>query len=225
VRADLGGVARRWLLRAIWFALGSGLIAVAAPLMISGLATESAFPVPIYLSMNVRIPARTCRAASQRLTRTNPHDGDSKIAQADADICSGAANAATMSVLKQGLSLSPASARGWMLYAEQNSRTNPARAAQALTMSFELDEFGYWLVDRRIRDAASLWSVMSTAGKNDTFTQVKLLWQTPDLRPRIEPLLAENGVAAIFSQAYLGDPETLRAINRWRAELIRQRSL
>lgn len=224
MRADFGGVTRRWLLGAIWFALGSGLIAVAAPLMISGLATESAFPVPIYMSMNFRVPARTCRAASQRLTRTNPGDGDSKIAQAEADICSGAASTATMSVLKQGLALSPASARGWMLFAEQNSRTDPVRAAQALTMSFELDGFSYWLVDRRIRDAASLWSVMSTAGKNDTFKQVKLLWQTPDLRPRIEPLLAENGVAAIFSQTYIGDPENLRAINRWRAEMIRQRN-
>ena len=224
VKAVLRETLARWLRRAGSFTLPIVLVLVAAPRFVSGLATEAAFPIPIYLSMNVRVPTESYRIARDRLMRADPSDGDAKIAQAEAGIYSGANPISTVQILEEGLSLAPASARGWMLLAEQSAHSDTKRAALALTVSLELDEFDYWLVDRRIRDAALLWHVMPVAGKGYTFRQIRLIWQTPILRARIEPLLAEQGVAAIFSRAFAGDRETLRAINRWRAASHRSRN-
>jgi len=204
-----------WLARLGWLVGPLALAFLAIPRLTSGIATDAAFPVPIYIAMNVPLPASAYRQAADILAQANPNDGDAVIARAEAMSRSGSAPGDVIAVVQLGLSDAPASARGWTLLAEQEGKVAHGRAAAPLALALSLGPYDYWLAGRRAGDAVTLWDALDADGKSAALGQLRLLWDEPSLRQQIVPILALKGGPRLMTRALASETEEIRALNRW----------
>src|SRR5262249_26426013 len=165
------------------------LIAVAIPHLIDGMAFEAAFPVPVYTEMDVGMPRSVFANAAKALAQGARRNGDRAVVQAEAESNAGAPQADVLAVVKDGLSQSPASPRGWTLLAEELSRTDRKQAGEALSVALTLAPNDYFLLGRMERDAGYLWDNLSGDARNVAINAAPTLWKFPDLRVYIRPVL------------------------------------
>jgi len=206
----------RWLARAAWFVPPVVIVALAVPRLVSGVAADAAFPVPIYMVMNYPLPQRTYANATRILERTDWRDGDQTIAAAEAAADSGSAPNRTIMLVRRGLAHAPVSARGWILLAEAfSAEKNEGAAARALSPALTLGPFDYWIAGRRARACAALWNVLGASDRDACGSQARLLWDNPILRPQIVRLLQTREGAQFLLRAIDNDPQQIRDINRF----------
>lgn len=207
-----------WPVRALLTLLPAALIAVAIPHLIDGMAIESAFPVPVYLQMNAVQTHQAYVDASDALSRGSAADGDRAILEAESKVLAGADKSATLATLRNGLSRSPATARGWTLLAEQLASSDRRGAGQVLAIALMLAPNDYFLTCRLIRDAGALWDVLPDDARRIAISEAPAMWKTPDFRPYIRAVLATKSGPKLMTEAFRLEPDELRAMNRWVAE-------
>jgi hypothetical protein len=204
-----------WLTGAVLL-LPAGLLAAAGLVHLhNGQAVNAAFPVPLMMATDVAVPARASADAARALAVADPRDGDAVLAQAEAGYHAGVPRTETLQRVRAGLSRAPASAEGWTFYAEMLQPRDPAMAVRALDQAFLLAPHDFYLAGRRARLAALLWGQLDRDGRDAALTQARLLWQEPLLHQEMLQLLAAPQGSALLTRAYAGDPDTMRAINRW----------
>jgi len=176
---------------------------------------DEALPIPNYLILG-RIASRAdYLRAVQPLSRTDRADGENVIAQAEAAIDAGAAPASQISLIEQGLSVSPASARGWLLLAFAVHGQNDVLARDAAEMGFLLGPTDYWLVKIRLKCATAMWSILKPETRELALAQVRLTWEEPKMRFALFSLLTSADGAQLVTRAYQGHPRDILAINHW----------
>jgi len=206
-----------WLLRCL-FVLPLIVTAIlAGGRLRSGLASDLAFPVPLNISINHGLPISAYEAAERALDGADPADGEAKIERAEALKLSHASSEAVLPLLTDGLAREPASAGGWTLLAELPNAPLSMRA-KALGLSLQLAPRDYWLSGRRALAGVPLVEVLSPDDKEALLRQIHLLWSVEDFRPQLHPLLESRQGAVLVTEAFAGDPDSLRALNRWVAQ-------
>ena len=207
-----------WLCRVVLLAPVVLLLVVAIPRFQDGLAVDAAFPVPVYAVLNVALPVTSYRAAADVLANADSNDGPTLIARAEVASLAGNPPERVLDILRDGLSRSPASARGWSLLAEQLEKQDRTQAAAALAHSLLLGPREYFIAGKRARATALLWDELPADAREAALGQTRLLWTEILLHPEIGPLLTTSGGAELMKRAFQNDPEQLRALNRWLAE-------
>jgi hypothetical protein len=207
-------VTSRLVFRILLLAPAVALLIPAIPRLYSGTAVEAAFPVPVYMAMDVVLPHAAYEGAARALSHAAAQDGEARIAQAEAAALAGHPAAEIAALLQAGLTRAPMSVRGWTLLAELPP-TGPAPRRQALRNAIALGPYEVSLSGRRVRRAALLWEEMTPEAREATLRQARLLWREPALRGQIRPLLRAPGGAVLLTRAFAQDPASLAALNRW----------
>ena len=207
-----------WLRRVVLLAPIPLLLVASIPRFQGGLAVDAAFPVPVYAVLNVPLPATSYRAAADVLAKADSRDGPSLIARAEMASLAGNPPERVLDLLRDGLSRSPASVRGWSLLAEQLETQDRMQAGAALAHSLLLGPREYFIAGKRSRAAALLWDELPADARETALSQTRLLWTELVLHPEIGPMLTRSGGAELMKRAFQNDPEQLRALNRWLAE-------
>lgn len=203
------------LARACWFVMPLLLCLAAVPRLMSGLAVDAAFPVPVYLVMNHPLPQRSYLVAADILGAADGRDGRTAILRAEAMAAGGEPAGRILPLVKKGLSLAPASVRGWLLLSEALRDRKPADAGAALTVALSLAPYDYTVAGRRARDVVRQWGALDTVAKQDGIRQLRLLWEEPFLHAELEPLFHLKRAPELMAQALKYEPEEIRALNRW----------
>ena len=207
--------AKTWMLR-IGLLLPVVLVTVAAiPRIVSGLALETAFPVPSYIVKNVVLPRKSYAAAAIVLSHADPRDGETQILRAEAAHSGGAPDSQVIPIVENGLGYNPTSARGWTLLSELLMSSDRQRAGKVLITALEMAPYDYFLAGRRARDGALLWDVIPDDGRPLLLRQTRLLWTEAFLHDELLPLVQTPGGAPLMTRALGEDPVTIRALNRW----------
>jgi hypothetical protein len=207
--------ARIWTLRIGLLLPAVLVVAAAVPRLVSGLALESAFPVPAYIVKNVTLPRKSYAAAAAVLAHADSRDGETQILRAEAAHMGGVPDGQVIPIVENGLRHDPASARGWTLLSELLLPTDRARAGKMLTTALELGPYDFFLAGRRARDGARLWDAMPQDGQSLVLRQARLLWTETQLRDQLIPLLDTPGGAVLMTRALDNDPSQIRDLNRW----------
>lgn len=203
-----------WLVRCallIPLAMGLGL---AVPRWTSGVASDHAFPVPLNIAVDHPLPISAYQSAEHSLAGADPADGEAKIERAETLYLMHAAPQSVLAVLTDGLQREPASARGWALLAELPDAPAATRA-KALALSLQLAPLDIWLAGSRSLTGIALAPQLSPNGKQLLLQQIRLLWTEQSLRPDLHGVLATPGGAALVTEAFNGNADELRALNRW----------
>jgi len=179
----------------------------------SGIATNIAFPVPVYMLMGVPQTDAEYAKASRALSFANASDGRARIARAESALNLKVPVEAVEPLLVEGLSHAPASSRGWTLLAE--TLTEKRAAARACEMALSLTPYDYWLNERRVQLAASLWDQIDDTAREEAMTQARQLWSFPESRGEILNLLRTSEGATLLTRAYKGRDSELKQINYW----------
>src|SRR5476649_1952984 len=130
--------AKTWMLR-IGLLLPVVLVTAAAiPRIVSGLALETAFPVPSYIVKNVVLPRKSYAAAAIVLSHADPRDGETQILRAEAAHSGGAPDSQVIPIVENGLGYNPTSARGWTLLSELLMSSDRQRAGKVLITALEM---------------------------------------------------------------------------------------
>jgi hypothetical protein len=195
----------------------------ALPKFLSGRELDAAFPVPVYVAMNVTLPPRSYGDAAARLGRARDADGGMALMQAELLALQNGHDARVPALAGQGLSATPASARGWLVMAEAQRDFNPAFAARALGMALGLAPYDYWIAGRRAVDAARLYPHLRGETRAMAERQAQMLWDEPRLRPQLFTVLASPGGSDLVTAAFRARIDDLRALNRWVAAERRNR--
>jgi hypothetical protein len=197
----------------------AGIIALAAPRFFSGWAMDEAFPVPTYIAMNYALPQKSYDEAAHILTNTDRRDGGARIMLAEAAADARLPPVQVIPLLREGLERLPTSARGWTLLASEylavKERTS---AARSLSFALVLGRYDYWIAGRRAQLAASLWSELSADDRKTGEAEAALLWEADILHNEIPALLRTEGGPQLIDRALSGNPDEIRALNRWVAE-------
>ena len=217
---------RPWLVRIAWFLPAIALAALSIPAFFFGLNREAAFPVSAYMVDRYPVAKSSYAAAAWYLSNSGPNDGDTLVEAAEAAADAGAPPQSVVPLLERGLAKAPASVRGWTLLSELRlAEKDPHGAGQALSLALRSGPYDYWIAARRAEAGSSLFDSLGTDDKNSVMAQTRLLWESDSMRPQI-PALAETPQGArLLTSAFAGDPEKIRAINRWLAEYQRQQPL
>jgi hypothetical protein len=205
-----------WVYQVVLLVPVALLFLTAVPRLQSGLAIDAAFPVPNYVLVDYLLPENSYRVAAEVLTGASSEDGQTLILLAEVAAHANLPQQAILNLLRDGLSRSPASSRGWALLAEQIQ--DRRRAAAALTQSLLLAPYDYFLAGRRGREGALLWDVLPVDDRRSVLQQARLIWSEPILYGEIEPLLMVSGGADLLARAFEDEPQELQALSLWIAE-------
>lgn len=178
-----------------------------------GLAQDGAVPVPVYMVAQRPLPAVAFVHASESLADASPRDGEPILQRTEARMRAGENPEILKTAAQDGISRMPASPRGWLLLSELTSHSDKNLAGQALAQSMLLGPREYWLIAPRLVDAAKQWQNLDRDTQAAVITQVRLLWNTPLLQPKMATLCATPEGAALVTRAFSADE--VRAINRW----------
>lgn len=209
----------------VWLLPPAVLGVMAWPRLMLGAAHEAAFPVPVYLSMNVELPQRAYGSAMRILRPWASEDAAAAWAAGEASMHAGAAPADSIALLTAALHQAPALPRAWTLLAEAAAPQHAGRAAAALTVALSVARYDYWVAGRRARLAAALWEQLPERARAAALSQVRLLWQERALRSELLGLLSSPAGAAMVERAFADEPDGLRALNRWISAQRRQAGL
>lgn len=217
------GPVKLWLARLAWVMPAAFLVMMAVPRLRTGIAVNEAFPVPVYMTMDYRVPRADYLAAAGFLAGADPQDGNAAIARAEALGNSGAPAAVVRTILRRGLGAAPVSARGWLLLAEREP--DPANAARALQLSLTFANYDYWLAARQAKDIAALWPAIAQQDRPEDLRRLRLLWDAPELRRALPDFLAGARGPALLTEAMKSTPDDIRGLNLWLAQMRLQAAL
>jgi hypothetical protein len=204
----------RWVGTLILAAPAGLLFILALPRLQTGVALDRAYPVPVFMTVGVTLPESTYLQTAAILRNANAADGGAMLQRAEALSLAEPYGPNAIELLESGLKLAPASVRGWALYSEQVSPINPSHAAEALTLSFLLGPYEYYVAEKRARQAALLWDALPTDSRELALRQVRVLWTEESLNEGLLRVMAAPGGSELAARAFVEQPEELRAINR-----------
>lgn len=204
---------RLWLPRIALIAPAVLIVLAAIPRLVSGLAEETAFPAEPYMQMNVPLVRKYYADTTYILSHAPGSDGDTQMWRAEALLGSGDPNKAAH-VAQGALMHAPSSARGWIVLAGALERSNPEKAAHALSLSLLLAPREYFLIPPRVQIGAALWDRLPKSAQDRLLDDVRWLIANPDLRPAVHRLLMVKGGPALVTRALMDEPHELRALNR-----------
>jgi len=187
-----------------------------------GMARDAAVPVPLYMVEQVSMPTAAYREAAEALSRANTRNGEALLQRGEALLRTFAPAATVVAIAERGLLRQPASARGWTVLAEALMVSDKAKAAKALLQALILAPRDYWLVAVRAQDAALLWDQLDSDSRQMAIGQARMLWQEPDLHPMLFKFLKTPVGTAFETKAFAGEPDEIRAMNRWVRTEIRR---
>jgi hypothetical protein len=182
-----------------------------------GLAVDEAIPVPAYMVAQIPMPKVAYEDAVRALGRADPRNGWAHIARAEAARREGAAPQAQIPEIVAGLTLSPASSRGWTLLSEAWLPVDKRQAAKMLSQALLLGPNDFWLVGPRAQDASVLWPYLDQDTKELALVQTRMLWEVPALRGQLRVLLRAASGVSLASQAFKNRQDEVRQMNRWLA--------
>ena len=140
--------ATNWVFRVLLLLPPVLLLFLAVPRIQSGYALDAVFPIPVYAVLGVQLPRETNRAAAEVLSLANKADGSTLLQTAELSSLAGEPPSAVADLLREGLSRSPWSTRGWTLLAEQLEQQNPQLAGDALAHSMMLGPYEFYLAEQ-----------------------------------------------------------------------------
>lgn len=207
----------RWFPSVLCFLPAAALAYLAFPHFLDGAALDAAIPVPNYMIAQIAMPKSAYAEAETALGRADPSDGEAQIERAEAALRAGATPGSQVPRLIRGVTLEPASARGWTLLAYAWAPADRVKAANALAMALELAPKDYWLAGMRSEAAAMLWPQLDPDAQASALAQMRLLWEEPLLRGRLRKLLTSKTGVALVTRAFSGQQDEVREMNRWLA--------
>lgn len=206
-----------WLVRAALVLPALAISVTGLPRLVSGFAQEAAFPVPVYMAMNVVLPQKAYSSAAQVLSHAGSANGGLQVARGEALLHAGGRPQDAIAALKSGLSHAPAEARGWIVLAEALGPQDPRKAAAALSLALELAPREYYLVSPRLIAGAPLWAYLPDEDRSVLLNDTRQVFEDFRLAQTRETLLRTPGGPALVTRAFAGQNEQLRALNRMRA--------
>jgi hypothetical protein len=216
---------KEWMVRVVLLLMPVGLVAIALPQLVDGLALEGAYPAPVYLLMNAPETQREYADAATSLDFGVQADGDRAIAEAEIISLAGGQRQRVKDLLIQGLSRSPASARGWTLLGEQLLSEDRRKAANDISIALELAPSNFLLSGRLLRDSGEVWDLLPGDSRQVAVNMAPNLWNQVDLHQYLRAVLATRGGVQMMTEAYRDAPEDLRALNRFvAAERLKDQS-
>ncbi len=211
---DSESVKTRFAARLLLSLPGGLLAATAIVCLISGIAIDRTFPVPVYIRTNIELPRISYEEARDVLSSASRWDGEAKVEQSEAAFFAGDPPMRILPTLESALALAPSSAKGWTLLAELRAPSDSRAAALALALALQLAPLDYWLGTRRALVGAMLWDDLDPDGRNTLLRQTRLLWEEQPLREGVNLLADTDKGAALLGRAFASQPDTLRLINR-----------
>jgi hypothetical protein len=209
-------------IRALRFALGASLLVFGLRAFLDGRARDDALPIPSSMISGKELPGVAYLAGAAALAAANSADGEAHIAQGEALLWAGTKPEREVTTFEEALTHDPTSVRGWTLLSLSSVKSSPSLAAAALTQAVVLAPADYWTLEMRCHAASLLWNRLDSDTKQAVLEQVRLLWDTPSLRPAILTLLTSVSGAALVTEAFRTRQADLVQINRWaaRAQLV-----
>jgi hypothetical protein len=186
-----------------------------------GLANDAAIPVPVSMVAHSKLPKAAYRAAADALANANSRDGEAMIYRAEAELRAGANTADVISLVRRGLTLAPASARGWTLLSEALMVSDKDGASRALSQALILAPEDYFLIGAHLSEAAQLWGELDQDTRRLALAQMRLMWQETKLREFFFDFAQTRENQVLIRQAF--ENEEIRDINRWLMRESRQR--
>ena len=212
---------RHWGGLALSGCLAAVLIAFGLRHANDGLAVDAAIPVPSSMIARVAMPVQAYRSAAAALAKADPADGDAREMRGEAEFHAQDLDAARAD-LSGALAHAPGSARAWTVLAEAQLPANPGRAAVLFSQAVMLAPFDFWLMGQRLDDAESLHDKLDADTVRRVNDQTRLLWSEPLLHPQLLQLLSTPNGVQLVTHAFAGDPDDLRAMNRWVSSQLRR---
>ena len=209
-----------WLVPVVTVLPALAILVVAWPRLISGLAQDVAFPATAYMVADVPLPVRAYRQTAQALSLAPASDGETQLMRAEAALRAGEPRAVVAPIAESASSRAPADARGWIVLAEALQRSDPPRAAQALSVAIELAPREHFLVVPRLLAGAPLWSYLPPEARATLLDDAAALVQDKNGLPDLLALLRVAGGPALVTRALKDHPDEIRALNR---RLVRAR--
>jgi hypothetical protein len=207
-----------WMIRVVLLLVPVALLAVAIPHLIDGLAVEAAYPAPLYLAMNEPQSLEAYTDAANSLDFGMRADGDRLIDEGEIISLAGGKRGRVVDMVADGLTRSPASARGWAVLAEQTLPADRQKAAKDVGIALELAPSNFLLSGRLLADAGAVWDLLPKDSQQVAVNIAPNLWVEPSLRRYLRPVLRSSGGVQLLTEAFHDSPEDLRALNRFVAE-------
>lgn len=195
------------------------VVLAAVPRLSTGLSLERAFPASAYIQTNAPLPLASYRQVADLLANASSSDDETALLQTEAAIDAGRPLEPIITQVENVLKTSPLSARGWIILASLLTNQDPRRAAQALTLAYDLAPRDYYLVFPRTLVAAPLWGYLPTRIRATLLGDVSLLADNREKHSQLRILLSKPGGAELVVRSFAGKPEALRELNR---ELVRE---
>ena len=207
-------VARLWAFRAALTIPAVILVALGVPRLATGLLLQRSFPATAYIETNTPLPASSYGEVAKILSHASRRDAATQLLQAEAAINAGTSPNFVIPTVKQAVASSPLSARGWIILASLLTQEDPKRAAEALTLAFDLAPRDYYLILPRALVAASLWNGLPARVQSILLKDVNVIAGDPYKRDELRLLLSKPGGGELVSRAFAGNPDGLRQLNR-----------
>jgi hypothetical protein len=186
----------------------------------TGLLLEKAFPATAYIETNTPLPTASYHAVAKLLAGAWRGDAETNLLEAEALINAGAPPRAVVPEVEYALANSPLSARGWIILASLWTDTDRQKAAEALTLAYNLAPREYYLAFPTLLVGAPLWATLPKPVQDGLILDVQGLISDPNRRGQLRLLLGRRGGGELVGHAFVGRPEALRELNR---ELAQQR--
>jgi hypothetical protein len=206
---------KRILLAFLLMLPGLGLIVGSIPGLQDGLLWDATIPVPEDIEDQWPLSKDEYLRTASLLQKVEISDVRAHAVAAEAAILAGTAPFKEIRPLEDALSRAPANARAWMILSDAYKPTSPKRAAAALSQSFLLAPYDYFLAGPRAERAAALWTYLDSDTRAAALRQAVMLWDAPELRDEIHSLLRSQPGVDLLNRAFAGHPNDLRALEQW----------
>ncbi len=189
-----------------------------------GLARDASLPVPVSLLRRETLPLAYYVKAVDALSRTNRHNSETMVQQAESALYTGVAPGSQIGLLEDAIAASPASPRAWTMLAIASLDSNRPLALKALDQSFLLGSQEYWTSGFRAEIAGRAWNDMSVPAREAALNQTRQLWHTPELHNELVRLYGTPAGAGLIARAFLADPKEYADVVLWRVQQQRRQA-
>jgi hypothetical protein len=208
------------------FLIMPGLLLYAAfPRLIFGLKTEPAHSLALSAELGQMVPAESAEIAATTFESAPRTDGDDDTLAAEFVMLSAAGKPPDLSKLNQmvaeALRYSPANARAWMLYCDEESRRSWSRAIACLDVQFQISPYDWFTAEQRMQLVAREWPYLDERLRDKAAALVIPMWHTTQwldgstLRYSLYNLSRTENGRQLLRAGMTSDRETLRSFNRF----------
>jgi hypothetical protein len=203
-----------WVFRLVLALPALIIVTVIVPHFEAGLLLDRSFPATLYIETNSPLPPASYQDVANLLVQAPGADAQTSLLQAEAAIDAQESTEQITPKVEEALSRSPLSARGWVVLAALLTDHDPKRAANALTMAYDLAPAEYYLIFPRTLVAASLWDYLPDRIHAILLKDVGVLANDDERRDQLRVLLSKRGGPELLARSFSGKPDVLRALNR-----------